>query len=95
MVEDLSAVRRIVLSRLGGRARTYLYGSCARGQAARTSDIDVGIIPLEPIDPSELSELRETLEQSNVLWPVELVDLSRTEPDFRQHVLQDAIEWSG
>lgn len=79
MDQDLSEVRRIVLSHLGGRARAYLYGSCARGQAARTSDIDVGIIPLQPIDPSELSELRETLERSNVLWPVELNDLSRTD----------------
>lgn len=95
MDQDLTEVRRIVMSRLRGRARAYLYGSCVRGQAARTSDIDVGIIPLEPIEPSELSELRETLEQSNILWPVELVDLSRTDADFRQHVLREAIEWTG
>lgn len=95
MDQDLTEVRRIVMSRLRGRARAYLCGSCVRGEAARTSDIDAGIIPLEPIEPSELSELRGTLEQSNILWPVELVDLSRTDADFRQHVLHEPIEWTG
>lgn len=83
-----------MLSRLHGRARTYLYGSWARGQATRHSDIDVGIMPIEPLDPAELSDLRQTLEESNILLPVDVVDLSRTDAEFREHVLQDAIEWT-
>lgn|SRR5690625_3967296 len=92
--DDLAEVRRIVLSRLNGRARVYLYGSCARNQATRTSDIDVGIIPLEPLDPAQLGDIREALEQSNVLLPVDLVNLAEADAEFREHVLRDAVKWS-
>lgn len=87
-------MRDIVTSRLGDRARTFVYGSCANDQATRTSDIDIGIIPIQPIGPAELSELRDDLGQSNILFPVDLVDLSRADPEFRRKVLEDAIEWT-
>lgn len=90
----MAEVRRIVLSRLRGRARAYLYGSWARGEATRHSDVDMAIVPHEPLDPAELSELRQVLAESNVLLPVELVDLTRTDTKFREHVLREAIEWT-
>lgn len=94
LTRDVAEVRRIVLAQMRGRARAYLYGSWARGQGTRTSDIDVGIMPLEPLAPSELSQLRQKLEDSNVLLPVDIVDLSRTDAVFRKHVMQDAMEWT-
>lgn len=93
--QDLAEVRRIVLSHIGGRARVFLYGSRARGTATRTSDIDVGIVPDQPLPPGLLSDMREALEESTIPYPVEVVDLSRTDSQFRDRVLKDAIEWSG
>lgn len=92
--QDLREARRIILSRLGNRAHVYLYGSCARGQATRTSDIDVGILPTGQIDPIQISKLRHTLEQSNVLLPVELTNLAEVDAKFRQEILRDAVKWS-
>lgn len=92
--KDLAQARRIVLSRVGKHARVYLYGSRARGTALPTSDIDVGVIAETPLDPAVLSDIRELLEQSNILYPVDLVDLSHADTAFRDHVLSEAIEWT-
>lgn len=92
--QDLAEVRRIVLSRMRGRARVFLYGSRARGTATKTSDIDVGIVPNQPLPPDLLSEVREALEESTILYPVEVVDLSRADARFRDNALKDATEWS-
>ena len=91
----LGEVRRIVLSALRGyRARVYLFGSWAAGAASRNSDIDVAVWPEEPIPRHVLSEIREALEESRVLYPVELVDLSETSADFRDRVLREGQPWN-
>jgi uncharacterized protein len=84
-----------VLEGLAGHAaRVYLFGSHAQGTAHRTSDIDVAILPLEPIPPWVLSVLRGDLEESHVPYRVDLVDLSMADPAFRERVIQEGIVWS-
>jgi hypothetical protein len=53
----------------------------------------VGILPLEPLPEGTLSEIREALEESLVLYPVDLVDLSETAPEFRERVEREGILW--
>ena len=92
---DLDEVRRIVLEGLADYAvRVSLFGSYARGTPTRTSDIDVAILPLEPIPPWVLSALRGELEDSHILPRVDLVDLSMSDAAFRERVLQEGIVWS-
>jgi hypothetical protein len=92
---DLTEVKRIVLKGLAGYAvRVYLFGSHARGTAHRASDIDVAILPLEPIPPWLLSVLRGALEESHVPYRVDLVDLSMTDPAFRARVIHEGIVWN-
>ncbi len=94
-VSDLAEVRRLVVEGLRGyRARVYLFGSWATGNSGRTSDIDVAIMPLEPIPGDIISGIRETLEESNVIYPVDVVDLSGTSCDFRERVLREGVSWS-
>ena len=91
----LEEVRRIVLDGLGGyRANVYLFGSWAKGSASRVSDIDVAVMPLEPLPSGLLAGIRERLEESRVLHPVELVDLSRAGPEFRRRVEAEGIPWT-
>lgn len=91
----LNEVRRIVLEGLRGhRARVYLFGSRARGQARRASDIDVSILPLAPLPLGLLSSIRESLEESHVPYTVDLVDLSLVEPAFRQRVEREGTLWN-
>ena len=93
---DLAEVRRIVEAGLGSRrARVYLFGSWAQGEATRFSDIDVAVLPLEPLPEGTLSTIREALEESLVVYPVDLVDLSETAVEFREKVEQEGILWRG
>ncbi len=93
--DDLEEVRRIVLRCIGpARARVFLFGSRATGQATPLSDIDVAILPLEPLPDGTLSLIREVIEESSIPYRVDVVDLSTVEPAFRERVLAEGIPWS-
>ena len=91
----LKQIRKIILSRLKDyRFQLFLFGSQSRQRAGRTSDIDVGILPMAPLPRGLLSQIREELEESHIPYPVDLVDLSRSNPEFLQHVRQDGVIWN-
>lgn len=91
----LERVHQIVLQHLKGQpVRVYLFGSWARGDAQRTSDIDIAILPIGLLQPGLLSHLQEALEESYVPYPIEMVDLSQTDVAFRRRVLEEGILWS-
>ncbi len=71
-----------------------LFGSRAKGCAARASDVDVAVLPLQPLPGGLLSSIREALEESSVPWRVDLVDLSEVDEPFRSRVLEEGIEWT-
>lgn len=86
--------RAIVLRALAGRGvRVFLFGSRARGEAHPASDIDIGVLPEEPLPRGLLAELREALEESAIPQTVDLVDLSEADPEFRARVLAEGVEW--
>lgn len=90
----MAQARAIVLRALAGReVRVFLFGSRARGEAHPASDIDIGVLPEEPLPRGLLAELREALEESAIPQTVDLVDLSEADPEFRARVLAEGIEW--
>ena len=92
---DLDEARRIVFQHLAGRqARVYLFGSWARGEARRYSDIDIAILADEPLPPGLLLDLQDALETSDVLYPVDLVDLAEVPASMRERVLVEGVPWS-
>ena len=92
---DLNTIREIILSRLQGYpVKVYLFGSHATGRAVALSDIDVAVLPEDPLPTGLLSQVREEIENSNVPSCVDLVDLSQTDEGFRQRVLSEGVEWS-
>lgn len=74
-------------------ASVYLYGSRARGDWKRLSDVDIAIDPRAPLPPSLLLELEERLEESHVPLHVDIADLSRSNNDFRSKVLKESVAW--
>jgi uncharacterized protein len=91
----LEEVRRIVLDALSEKnARVYLFGSWARGEATRISDIDVAIDSHATLPRGTLARLRERLEESHVPYHVDVVDLTRAAPEFRRRVLAEGMLWS-
>ena len=92
---DIEEAGRIVLERLRNHpARVFLLGSCARGDARRYSDIDIAILPAEPLPPELLFEIEEALEESDVLYPVDLVDLSVAPAPLRERVPRAGVPWN-
>ncbi len=69
--------------------KIVMFGSRARGNAHSTSDIDIGILPLGEYDRSKLPILRTELEDMNIPYTVDLVDLSEVSGEFRQKVLDE------
>lgn len=63
----------------------YLFGSRATGASTITSDFDVAVLAARDVSP-KLSLIREKLEQSNIPFKVDLVDLGLTSTEFSRQV---------
>jgi predicted nucleotidyltransferase len=94
LTHDLAVTRKIVLERLENyRAKVYLFGSQATGKARMHSDIDVAILPLQPLPVGTLAEICDALEESDVVRNVDVVDVTEADEVFRQRVKKEGIVW--
>lgn len=74
------------------KVKVYLFGSRAKGGNTPRSDLDLGFLSDEEIG-YELSLLREILEESNLPFSVDVVDLSKVGSEFREKVLKEGKLW--
>lgn len=72
------------------RHRPVVFGSRADGTARRYSDIDVGLAG-EPLAFDRLARLAEALEDSELPYRVDVVNLAQTSHEFRTVALRTAI----
>lgn len=70
-----------------------LFGSRARGDYNRVSDIDIGILPENRLDRKKLVLLKEKIDNLNFPYTVDVVDLSRVSEAFREKALREGIIW--
>jgi len=92
----LDEVRRIVLGRLGpADGRVLLFGSWARDDIRQASDIDLAVEPGREFDERRLADLDEALEESDVPYRVEVVNLRHVDGGFRSRVVAEGIPWTG
>lgn len=92
-LETLDDLRRLLEEYFRGRkVRVILFGSRARGQARPGSDVDLAFLSEEDLS-EDLWVLREILEESHFPYKVDLVDLSKASPVFRQQVERDGVVW--
>ena len=92
----LERIREIIFQILGDRdVRVYLFGSSVTGRVRRSSDIDVAIDPQHVLPSALLAELRERLEESEVPYDVDIVDLSKASPEIRAGVEREGLVWRG
>jgi hypothetical protein len=78
----------------GESAKVFLFGSQARQDARPHSDIDVAVLAEQPLPAAVLARVRQALEDSTIPYEVDLVDLSRAEPQFVSAVLSEAVPWT-
>lgn len=90
----LEKVRNIVLSTLDSMSvKVYLFGSWARQEEKKTSDIDVGVWYDSPLPIGVLTQLRSLLEQSTIPYRIELTDLTKADPFIVEKVWKEGILW--
>ena len=70
-----------------------LFGSRARGDYSRVSDIDIGILPKNRFDRKKLVLLKEKIDNLNFPYTVDVVDLSKVSEAFREKALREGIVW--
>lgn len=92
----LDEARAIVRRELGALpVRVYLFGSRASGTARPTSDLDIAVLPTAPLPVDALARLRDAFEESTIPYEVDIVDLSRVDPSFRERVEREGQRWDG
>lgn len=90
----LQMVKEIVLTHFAQLPVViYLFGSWARRQEKRTSDIDIGIWSEFPLALETMAELKDKLEESYIPYRVELVDLTKTNSSFLEKVKKEGVCW--
>ncbi|WP_167751448.1 nucleotidyltransferase family protein [Lentibacillus salicampi] len=73
----------------------YLFGSWARYEEKRTSDIDIALQSNVEIPIKKMVELREKIEESTLPYQVDLVNLDRASPDLVKKVKEEGVLWKG
>jgi type I restriction enzyme S subunit len=72
------------------RHRPVVFGSRADGTSRRYSDIDVGLAG-EPLAFDQLARLTEALEDSDLPYRVDVVNLAQASDEFREVAVKAAI----
>lgn len=92
----LEKLKAIVLSFFKDEdVKVVLFGSRARGDSVITSDVDVGIILGKDTDRGKMILLREHIEDLNIPYKVDIVDLSTVSEVFKEMALKEAVVWKG
>jgi predicted nucleotidyltransferase len=86
----------MVLAALGKYdAEVWLFGSCARGEALRHSDIDIAILPRDELPSVFFADLAEGVEESSIPYDVDIVDLRRAASTLIDEVRCEGVKWKG
>jgi predicted nucleotidyltransferase len=89
---DLDAVKNIFrLARFDESAEFYVFGSRAKGVARRGSDLEIAIDLGRPLSPVEHHYLVNELEESDLPYRVDIVDLQTVSPIFKEMIKRDLV----
>lgn len=89
----IQRVKAIVLQHFSTQnVRIYLFGSWARGEQKRSSDIDIAIEGNKDIS-YEITLLREKLEESTIPRRIDVVDMHYAGKALCQRIRKEGIVW--
>ena len=72
--------------------RPVIFGSRARGTAQRFSDVDLGFIGSQPLPWKVKTALWEALDDSNIPYVVDIVDLQSASPELRELAEKEMVQ---
>ena len=87
--DHLAQVRAILARYLPADVEVLVFGSRARGDAKRFSDLDLALKAVDLLDPGIMARLADAFEESNLPWRVDLVDYHALTPAFLAAVQPD------
>jgi len=91
-IESIDDLREFLREYFKSRnVEIYLFGSRARGDNSEFSDVDLAVIAKESVE-DDLVVLKEIIENSNLPYKVDLVDVSENE-SLMETVLREGIKW--
>ncbi len=90
----IEKLRRLILVSLDGeKVKVVFFGSRARQEHRRTSDVDIGLIPFGALNKKKLVLLKDKVEELNIPYKVEIVDFSQASSDFKKEAMKGAVIW--
>ena len=90
----LLQLKEMVLDELKDKqVKIFLFGSRARSDNYKASDVDIGVIPYDKLDSINLSLLKERIHNSNIPYKVEIVNFNEVSEDFKNEALKDIEVW--
>ena len=94
MDKYIEQIKKIVLSFLENENMMIIFfGSRAEGNADEGSDVDIAIKGEKSIEPLLISKIKTRLEESNIPYRVDIIDLRKADKVFVQNVLETGIVW--
>ena len=87
---SLELLKSIIKDAFNGEHVTViLFGSRAREDYLQTSDLDIGILPGKDMNKDKITWFRERIENSNIPYKVDVVDLSQASEEFTGKVFKE------
>lgn len=90
----LETVFRIIADIVPDDSKLYLFGSFARGEERTSSDIDVAIDAQQALSRAQMVQIRESLEESNIPYTVDVVDLHHVSELLKRKIFEEGLEWT-
>lgn len=72
--------------------KSFIFGSRATGTNRQFSDIDLGILGPKSLSPQEYISIKDDLDQSDIVYRVDLVDFTNVSDNFKQIALNNIIK---
>lgn len=82
-----------LISRHFPKAKVYLFGSRATGEARKGSDIDIAIVEDKKIEIGRLTKARMKIDDLNIPMKVDLVDIKMMPAAMQEDILKEGILW--
>jgi len=87
-VKSLNMIIELFKETLNSGAKAYLFGSSVREDYKKFSDIDIA---LENADSKAITLLKYKLEDLNVPYKVEIIDLSKVSEKFKKEIFKNGV----
>jgi predicted nucleotidyltransferase len=88
---DLWAIVSDILHQHVPGHEVWTFGSRARRQAKRYSDLDLAVISDTPLAPAISTALTDAFSESDLPWRVDVLDWATTQPEFRAIIERDKV----